>query len=83
MRDLPLLSETEESLYTLMTNGNGQDLVSLKTNQIEDISRAIIAVLREQKLTRAPDNELERHAYSVNDRIKDAALRNMHILAAV
>ena len=83
MRDLPLLSETEESLYTLMANGNGQDLVSLKTNQIEDISRAIIAVLREQKLTRAPDNELERHAYSVNDRIKDATLRNMHILAAV
>ena len=32
---------------------------------------------------RAPSNEPEMHAYSVNDRIKDGNIRNLHVLYAV
>ena len=44
---------------------------------------AVLEQLRMQELTIAPGTDLERHAYSVNDRIRDASLRNMHILTAV
>ena len=37
----------------------------------------------EQKLTEAICGDLEKHAYSVNDGIEDAEIRNLHILAAI
>ena len=43
----------------------------------------LLAELRLQGLTKAAGADLEAHAYAVNDRVKDAALRNLHILAAV
>ena len=43
----------------------------------------MIGALQDQELTRASCGDLEKHAYSVNDRIADASLRNEHILAAV
>ena len=39
--------------------------------------------LQEQELTEAVCGDLEKHAYSVNDRIADAELRNLHILGGV
>ena len=36
-----------------------------------------------QELMQANCGDLEKHAYSGNDRVADAALRNEHILAAV
>ena len=42
-----------------------------------------ITSLREKELTDAVCGDLEKHAYSVNDHIRDSNLRNMHILAAV
>ena len=39
--------------------------------------------LMEQALTRAVCGDLEKHAYSVNDSVADAGLRNMHVLTAV
>ena len=38
--------------------------------------------VKEQQLTEAICGDLEKHAYSVNDRIENAELRNAHILAA-
>ena len=43
----------------------------------------MIDELMARELTAANCGDLEKHAYSVNDRIADAGLRNMHILAAV
>ena len=37
----------------------------------------------EQGLTKAICGDLEKHAYSVNDRVSDANLRNLPVLAAV
>jgi hypothetical protein len=50
---------------------------------IEGIAEDVIAELREQGLTQADCGDLEKHAYSVNDRIADGQIRNMHVLAAV
>ena len=36
-----------------------------------------------QGLSEAACGDLEKHAYSVNEGIRDAAVRNLHILAAV
>ena len=54
-----------------------------KYDVIEGIAADVIDELIEQGLTEANCGDLEKHAYSVNDGIMDAELRNMHILAAV
>ena len=41
----------------------------------------MIDLLQEQGLTEAVCGDLEKHAYSVNDRIRDNEIRNLHILA--
>ncbi len=56
---------------------------SEKINVIEEISAEIIAELQRQKLTSVISEDLERHAYSVNDKICDGNIRNMHILSAI
>ena len=48
-----------------------------------DISGAIIGQLQAQALTEAVCGDLEKHAYSVNDKIANANLRNLSILFAV
>ena len=50
---------------------------------IGQVAAAVTAALRAQNLTQVPGDDLERHAYAVNDRIADPAIRNLHILAAV
>ena len=56
---------------------------SEKADVIEGICADVIDELVDQGLTRATCGDLEKHAYSVNDSISDAGLRNAHILAAV
>ena len=50
---------------------------------IEGIAADVIEELQEQELTEAVCGDLEKHAYSVNDRIADSELRNMHVLAGI
>ncbi len=83
LRDLPLLAEQADALERLLTTDNAPGSAAEKQNVIEDIAAAVIDALAEQDLTRAVCGDLEKHAYSVNDRVEDAALRNEHILAAV
>lgn len=84
LRELPLLSDLAEPLEQMITTNNrGDAAAEEKASVIERVSAALIAQLQAQELTLASGAELERHAYSVNDRIRDASLRNMHILAAV
>ena len=82
LRDLAFLAELGPSLEYLITTDNSSQSEN-KTEMIEDISNRVIKILFEQNLTRVSGFDLESHAYSVNDRIKDPTLRNMHILAAV
>ena len=83
MRDLPMLADCESDLEYLMTVDNGPDQADIKMATIEKIAGDIIAALEAQGLTQASCGDLEKHAYSVNDAIKDGNIRNYHILDAV
>ena len=67
----------------LLTTGNDPDAAKRKSILIENIAGAVITQLQEQNLTEAICGDLEKHAYSVNDRIVDGDLRNRHILFGV
>lgn len=82
LRGLPRLSALAEPLGFLLTTGNDASLARRKSDCIEAVSAAIITELQEQQLTDAICGDLEKHAYSVNDRVADHALRNAHILFA-
>ena len=75
LRGLPELSELAEPLSKLLARPD--------TDTIEAVSAAVIAALQAQELSAAEGTDLERHAYAVNNTIRDSELRNLHILAGV
>ena len=83
MRQLPKLSLLAELLEYLLTTDNEENLCEEKYDVIESIASDVIDELLAQEVTRANCGDLEKHAYSVNDGIQDAEIRNLHILAAV
>ena len=83
LRRLPRLSILAELLEYLLTSDNDKPAREEKYMVIESIAADIIEALQEEGLTDAICQDLEKHAYSVNDKIGDASLRNLHILAAV
>ncbi len=83
LRDLEKLSGLYDGLEYLISSGNTKDEAQKKQELVEEISAKIIDELVVQKLTRVESDDLERHAYSVNDRIKDPETRNLNILYAV
>lgn len=83
LRELPCLNEIAEPLETLLTTGNDARTAPEKQRMIEGVCGAILNEARAQGLTALDGDDLERHAYAVNDRISDADLRNAHPLSAV
>ena len=83
MRALPRLALLAELLEYLITTGNDGQLARDKHEVMEGIAADLVAELSAQGLTRATCADLEKHAYSVNDSIADASIRNLHILAGV
>ena len=83
MRALPRLSLLAELLEYLLTTDNDGQQAQDKQDVIEGIAADVIDELVDQKLTKASCGDLEKHAYSIQDGIRDASIRNMHILAAV
>ena len=71
------------SLEWLLTTDNGEGLAEDKYFCMEGIASQVIELLQEQGLTEATCGDLEKHAYSVNDGIKDGEVRNLHILYCV
>lgn len=83
MRRLPDLAALADTMECLLTNDNDPPMDSVKQELIEDAASAVIEVLQRQELTEAICTDLEKHAYSVHDGIRDGDLRGLHILAAV
>lgn len=83
LRELPLLSEAARALEYLLCTPNDEDTAQEKQQLMEELASQVINLLQDQQLTEAICGDLEKHAYSVNDRISDSQLRNLHILAAV
>ena len=83
LRDLPKLSLLAELFEYLIVTDNETEQAEEKYNVIEGIAADIIDELMDQELTKANCGDLEKHAYSVNDMITDANIRNLHILAGI
>ena len=83
LRELEKLNELSYSLEYLISSENAEANAKLKLDMIEDIASLIINELKEQNLSEAICTDLEKHAYSVNDRISDNDIRNKNILFAV
>ena len=84
LRGLVGTEELSEKLSFLLFGNNREDTVAeRKCDVIEEIASDIITRLQDKDLTKATCGDLEKHAYSVNDRIQDSTVRNMHILIAV
>ena len=83
LRALEKLPLTAELLEYLLTTDNEPKTAEEKLKVIEDVAADIVGELREQGLTQEAGADLEKHAFSVNGRIADAQIRNMHVLAAV
>ena len=83
LRSLPCLSLHAELMEYLLTTDNERSMADEKFRVMQRMSDEIIAELTRQNLSAADCGDLEKHAFSVNDGISDAGLRNAHILAAV
>lgn len=83
LSELERFSELAYSLEYLISSENNEDNAALKANMIEDIASLIIEELKAQNLTEAICLDLEKHAYSVNDKICDSNIRNQNIFYAV
>ena len=83
LRALPGGEDLDRSLERLLTTDNGKAAAEEKYFRMEDIASRVIGLTREQGLTEAACGDLEKHAYSVNDGIRDGSVRNLHILYCV
>lgn len=83
LKALPGGEELGRSLEWLLTTENSGTLAEEKYFCMEGIASDMINLLQEQGLTEAVCGDLEKHAYSVNDGIKDSNIRNLNILYCV
>ena len=83
LRELPGRGPAADLLEYLMTTDNSEENRDAKYMIIEEIAADIIDELIDLELTQANCGDLEKHAYSVNDGIGDAQVRNLHVLAGV
>lgn len=83
LQELPHLGDSARVLEYLLCTPNDEDTAQEKQQLMEELASQVISILQDQQLTEAICGDLEKHAYSVNDRIADSELRNAHILAAV
>ncbi len=83
MQELPILGNLGDSLQALTEMDNSPENAATKQMVIEDIASLLIEQYLLQDLSEAVCNDLEKHAYSILDGVRDANLRNMHIMEGV
>ncbi len=83
LRELPKLSALAEPLERLLTTDNSPARAAEKEALIEGVCAAVAAEVRAQGLAESESDDLEKLAYAVNARVRDAGLRNLHVLAGV
>ncbi len=77
---LPILRHIGDALQWLTETDNTKSNAETKQDVIEDVAALLIRELQTQGLTEAICGDLEKHAYSILDGIRDPNLRNMHIM---
>lgn len=76
-------TEQAERLERILYGGSDEESVLDREVLMADLAQDVAEELQERELTDASCCDLEQHAYSVENRIRDAEIRNMHILAGV
>ena len=82
-RELPILGDLTESLEYLISSPNTGDVGMRKRAMCEEIAARVAVGLCEGGVSDFAGEVLEGHAYAVNSRICDGALRNLPILYGV
>lgn len=80
---LQILNHINDALIGLTEFDNSPDNAEMKFEVINDIAGILIEEFKKQGLTKATCLDLEKHAYSIRDAIKDNTLRNMHIMEGI
>ena len=83
MRELPILPSLSKDIEYLLSSPNDEQSVKNKVDIIEKICDDIAQELTKQGLSDEAGNDLEKHAYAVNDKVKDHVLRTKNILWAI
>ena len=83
LKDIPALSSLYSDLEYLISSGNSATEAEKKVEIIEGICSQISDALVGFGLSDYKGNECEGHAYSVNNKIQDNEIRNLHILYGV
>ena len=76
MRELPLLWELESALTSLPLSEHPEELVA-------EIAHAVAEAYREAGISDAAGDALCSHAYAITNQIKDAHIRNMHVMDGI
>lgn len=82
-RALSKVSPLAEKLEFLISSPNNKRIAKEKNAYIEEIAASVRALLFMEGLSARDDNNLEAHAYAVNDKIASPEIRNLHILYGV
>ncbi len=83
LKKLPILGDLGETLQSLTETDNTPENVKIKVDKIEMVCSLLIAEFKRQNLTKAVCDDMEKHAYSILDGIKDGKIRNMHVMQGV
>ncbi len=83
LANLKILGSLGDALQALTELDNSPQNAKSKQEAIENIAMLLIDELKNQALTKTTGNDLEKHAYSILDGVKDNTLRNMHIMEGV
>lgn len=84
LRELENTLTLSGQLAFLLSGNNADDATAEeKYNTIEAVCGDFVEKLQNENLTQAICGDLEKHAYSVNDRIRDNGIRTMNILTAI
>lgn len=83
LNDIPVLSSLYYDLEYLISSGNSTAEAEKKVEIIENVCAQISDALVTLQLSDFKGNECEGHAYSVNNKIEDNDIRNLHILYGV
>ncbi len=80
LRTLPCLGSLADALQGLLELDNTPAAARVKGEVVEDIATLLIEQLGEQGLSEATCGDLQKHAASVRDGIRDSYLRSLHLL---
>ncbi len=83
LKELPILGTVGDALQYLTESDNAAETATTKQSIIEDIAALLIVEYGEQNLSQAGCGDLEKHAYSILDGVRDGLLRNQHIMDGI